>query len=206
MFVRVEFGIIFGNIEVLLILKYVLMKYIKPLLLALVIAFSSCSSVKVAVDYDSKVDFEKYKTFAFYKTGIDKAEISDLDKKRILRVIEAELSLLGMVKSENPDMLVSIFTKSREKVNVNQMNNFGYGFGWGWNPWMWNGANNNNINISQYTEGTLFIDFIDKEKKELVWQGVGTGALKIQNREKKEERIKEFVKEIVSRFPPGKNK
>jgi hypothetical protein len=30
--------------------------------------------------------------------------------------------------------------------------------------------------------------------------------LKIQNREKKEARIKEFVKEIVSKFPPGKNK
>tara|TARA_R110000822_G_scaffold121747_1_gene255646 strand:- start:407 stop:952 length:546 start_codon:yes stop_codon:yes gene_type:complete len=181
------------------------MKYIKPLLLVLVIAFSSCSAVKVAVDYDAKVDFKKYKTFAFYKTGIDKAVISDLDKKRILRAIEAELILLGMAKSENPDMLVSIFTKSREKVNVNQYNNFGYGFGWGWNPWMRNGMNNN-VNISQYTEGTLFIDFIDKEKKELVWQGVGTGALKTQNREKKEARIKEFVKEIVSRFPPEKNK
>jgi hypothetical protein len=101
------------------------MKFIKPLLLTLVILFSSCSAVKVAVDYDRKVDFKKYKTFAFYKTGIDKAEISDLDKKRILRAIESELSLLGMVKSENPDMLVSIFTKSREKVNVNQNNNFG---------------------------------------------------------------------------------
>jgi hypothetical protein len=109
------------------------------------------------------------------------------------------------VKSENPDMLVSIFTKSREKVNVNQNNNFGYGFGWGWNPWMGNGMNNN-VNISQYTEGTLFIDFIDKQKKELVWQGVGTGALKIQNLEKKEARVKAFVKEIVSRFPPQKNK
>lgn len=87
-------------------------------------------------------------------------------------------------------------------MNVNQNNNLGYGFGWGWNPWMWNG--NNNINVSQYTEGTLFIDFIDKNKKELVWQGVGTGALKVQNREKKEERIKEFVKEIVSKFPPEK--
>jgi hypothetical protein len=181
------------------------MKYIKPLLLALVIAFSSCSAVKVAVDYDAKVNFEKYNTFAFYKTGIDKAAISDLDKKRILRAIEVELTLLGMAKSDNPDMLVSIFTKSREKVNVNQNNNFGYGFGWGWNPWMWNGMNNN-VNVSQYTEGTLFIDFIDKEKKELVWQGVGTGALKTQNRKKKEERIKEFVNEIVSRFPPGKNK
>lgn len=181
------------------------MKLIKPLLLTLVILFSSCSAVKVAVDYDRKVDFKKYKTFAFYKTGIDKAEISDLDKKRILRAIESELSLLGLVKSENPDMLVSIFTKSREKVNVNQNNNFGYGFGWGWNPWMGNGMNNN-VNISQYTEGTLFIDFIDKQKKELVWQGVGTGALKIQNLEKKEARVKAFVKEIVSRFPPQKNK
>lgn len=181
------------------------MKFIKPLLLTLVILFSSCSAVKVAVDYDRRVDFKKYKTFAFYKTGIDKAEISDLDKKRILRAIESELSLLGLVKSENPDMLVSIFTKSREKVNVNQNNNFGYGFGWGWNPWMGNGMNNN-VNISQYTEGTLFIDFIDKQKKELVWQGVGTGALKIQNLEKKEARVKAFVKEIVSRFPPQKNK
>lgn len=182
------------------------MKFLKPLLLMLVIVFASCSSVRVATDYDTKVDFNKYKTYAFYKTGIDKAEISDLDKKRILRAIEVELTLLGLTKSSNPDMLVSIFTKSREKVNVNQNNNFGYGFGWGWNPWMMGNGMNNNVNVSQYTEGTLFIDFIDKEKKELVWQGVGTGALKIQNREKKEARIKEFVKEIVSRFPPGKNK
>ncbi|AUC85291.1 DUF4136 domain-containing protein [Polaribacter sp. ALD11] len=181
------------------------MKLLKPFMLFLAIALSSCSSVKVATDYDTKVDFNKYKTYAFYKTGIDKAKISDLDKKRILRAIEAELSILGMTKSTNPDMLVSIFTKSREKVNVNQNNNFGYGFGWGWNPWMNNGMNRN-VNVSQYTEGTLFIDFIDKERKELVWQGVGTGALKTQNREKKEARIKEFVKEIVSRFPPGKNK
>jgi hypothetical protein len=185
--------------------KPVIMKYIKFLLLALVIVFASCSSVKVITDYDAKVDFNQYKTYAFYKTGIDKAKISDLDKKRILRAIEAELSILGMIKSENPDMLVSIFTKSREKVNVQQNNNFGYGFGWGWNPWMWNGMDRN-LNISQFTEGTLFIDFIDKDKKELFWQGIGTGALRIQNREKKDVRIKEFVKEIVSKFPPDKTK
>jgi hypothetical protein len=162
--------------------------------------------VKVVSDYDAKVDFTKYKTFAFFKPGIDKAKISDLDKKRILRAIESELLALGFTKSETPDMLVSIFTKSREKVNVNQnQNNFGYGYGWGWNPWMMNGMNNN-VNISQYTEGTLFIDFIDTEKKELVWQGIGTGALRMENRDKKEIRINEFVKEIISRFPPGSEK
>jgi hypothetical protein len=175
------------------------------LLLLSIILLYSCNSVKVVTDYDSKTDFNQYKTFAFFKPEIDKAKISDLDKKRILRAIESELLAKGFTKSNNPDMLVGIFTKSREKVNVNQNNNFGYGFGWGFNPY-WGGGMNNNVNVSQFTEGTLFIDFIDKEKKELVWQGIGTGALKIQNREKKELRIKEFVKEIISRFPPGQEK
>ena len=181
------------------------MKKFTPFLYVLAFVLTSCSSIKVATDYDTKVNFSKYKTFAFFKPGIDKADVSDLDKKRILRAIESELLAQGFTKSDNPDMLVSIFTKSRQKINVNQNNNFGYGFGWGWNPWMWNGMNNN-VNVSQTTEGTLFVDFIDKEKKELVWQGIGTGALRIQNREKKEERIKLYVAEIISRFPPGKEK
>ena len=174
------------------------MKTIKLSSLILFLSLCSCNSIKVVTDYDTKVDFNKYKTFAFYKTGIDKADISDLDKKRILRAIEFELESRGFVKSTNPDLLVGIFTKSRERVNVNQNNNFAWG--WGWNPWIWGG--NNNINVNQYTEGTLFIDFIDKEKKELIWQGIGTGALRLENREKKEERIKEFVKEIIAQFPP----
>jgi len=160
--------------------------------------------VKVLADYNENVDFKNYKTFAFYKPGIDKSDISDLDKKRILRAISSELKAKGFTKSENPDMLVSIFTKSREKVNVNQ-NNFGYGFGWGWNPWMMNGMQNN-MSISQYSEGTLFIDFIDRKKKELIWQGVGTGALRMQSREKKELRIKEFVNEILAKYPPVTSK
>jgi hypothetical protein len=176
------------------------MKIHKIVLLLSVILLSSCSAIRVTSDYDDSIDFSQYRTYAFYKPEIDKAKISDLDKKRILRAIEFELEAKGFVKSSNPDMLVGIFTKSQERVNVNQNNNFGWGFGWGWNPWIWGG---NNINVNQYTEGTLFIDFIDKEKKELIWQGVGSGALRLENREKKEERIREFVKEIIARFPPG---
>ncbi|PQJ76034.1 DUF4136 domain-containing protein [Polaribacter gangjinensis] len=174
------------------------------ILFTAVILLSACSAIKVTTDYDIQVDFTKYKTFAFYKPSIDKADVSDLDKKRILRALETELLAKGFIKSENPDMLVSFFTKSRERVDVNQSNvGFGWGWGWGWNPWMMNGGMNN-VNVSQFTEGTLFVDFIDKEKKELIWQGIGTGALRNENRDKKEERIKEFVKEIVSRFPPEK--
>jgi hypothetical protein len=163
----------------------------------------SCNSVKVTSDYDSKVNFKSYKTFAFYKPEIDRAKISDLDKKRILRAIEVALLEKGFTKSNAPDMLVGIFAKSREKVNINQNQN-NQGFGWRWNPWMMNGLNSN-IQVSQFSEGTLFIDFIDTTKKELIWQGIGSGALKTQNREKKEIRIKEFVAEIMTQFPPESN-
>jgi hypothetical protein len=178
------------------------MKILKLLFLLCLVILTSCSSVKVVTDYDTKVDFTSYKTFAFYKKGIDKASVSDLDKKRIMRAVEAELLAKGFSKSVNPDILVSIFTKSREQVNVSD-NNIGIGWGWGYNPWFYGRTN---ININQYTEGTLFIDFIDKNTNELIWQGIGSGAMKMSNIEKKEERINEFVYEIISTYPPGLKK
>ncbi|NND09783.1 MAG: DUF4136 domain-containing protein [Flavobacteriaceae bacterium] len=169
--------------------------------LLLFIVVSSCSSVRVATDYDSKADFNQYKTFAFFKTGIDKAEISDLDKRRILRAIESELLAKGYSKSETPDILVSIFTKSSERVNVYN-NAWGMGgWGWGgWGPWGW-GFNQQPM-VTTSTQGTLYIDLIDANKKELIWQGMGTGYL-AQGREKKEARIKEFVAKVMAKYPPG---
>ena len=176
------------------------LKLLPAILLLMVV--SSCTSVRVASDYDKNANFNDYKTFAFFKTGIDKAEISDLDKRRILRAIEAELLAKGFTKSENPDMLVSLFTKSREKVNIYN-NGWGpYGYGWGWSPWYWGGYGYGGTSVSTSTEGVLYIDLIDAKKKELVWQGMGTGYLS-KNMEKKEERINEFVSKIMEKYPPG---
>ena len=175
------------------------MKILKFAPLLLLIIFTSCSSVKVYTDYDKNADFSQYKTFAFYKPGVDKVEISDLDKKRVLKSIEAELVAKGFVKSETPDLLINFFTKSREQVDVNTFNSgWGYGWGWGWNPWMWGG---NQTSVTRTTNGTLFIDLIDAKKKELIWQGEGEGEI-FRNQDKKEERIQEFVKKILEKYPP----
>lgn len=175
--------------------------------LALLILVTSCSSVRVAADYDKNAKFSDYKTFAFYKTGIDKAEISDLDKRRILRAIEAELLAKGYTKSQNPDLLISLFTKSQQRVDVYN-NAWGIG-GWGWGGWgPWGGFGPgwgwgwNQPTVSTRTQGTLFIDLIDANKKELIWQGMGSGYL-TRNMEKKEARIKEFVTKIMEKYPPG---
>ncbi|MBQ0907915.1 DUF4136 domain-containing protein [Flavobacterium sp. F-328] len=175
------------------------MKTIKLLSVLFVFVLASCASVRVQSDFDSKVDFSQYKTYAFHKNGIDKVEISQLDKKRILNAIDVELSAKGMTKSENPDLLVNIFTKERERIDVNQFNmGWGYGWGWGWNPFLWGG---NNTFASSSVEGTLFIDLIDAKKKELIWQGEGIGNI-TQNRGNKEKRISEFVNQILAQFPP----
>ena len=176
-------------------------------LLVLLLVITSCSSVKVAADYDKNANFGEYKTFAFFKNGIDKAEINDLDKRRILRAIEAALLSKGYTKSENPDLLVSLFTKSQQRVDI--YNNTwgmgawgwggygpygGYGPGWGWGY--------NQPTVSTSTQGTLYIDLIDANKKELIWQGMGTGYLS-KKMDKKEEQIKEFVTKILEKYPPG---
>ena len=172
------------------------MKTLKLIPVVLLFVISSCSSVRVNADYDKKANFSNYKTYAYLKNSIDKAEISDLDKKRILRSIDQVMSSKGFSKSENPDMIVSIFTKERERVDVYN-NNWGWGWGWGWNPW-W-GMNMSSVSVTP--EGTLFIDIIDAKSKELIWQGEGSGYL-TKNTNKKEERIMEFVSKILAQYPP----
>ena len=56
--------------------------------------------------------------------------------------------------------------------------------------------------VTSTPEGTLFIDLIDKEKNELVWQGIGKGDLIMTTVEKKEARIKEIVTKILAQYPP----
>lgn len=176
------------------------MKALKFLPLILLFILTSCSSVKVNQDYDKNADFSQYKTFAYHKSGINKVEISDLDKRRILRSIDEIMATKGFTKSENPDVIVNFFTKEREQVDVNQFNaGWGYGWGFGWNPWIWGGR----TSVNRYTEGTLTIDIIDAKKKELIWQGQGEGVL-TKNVDKKDEKIKEFVSKILEQYPPKK--
>jgi hypothetical protein len=181
------------------------MKTIKTLSVLLLFILSSCgSSINVYSDFDKSTDFSQYKTYAFHKKSIDKVQISELDKKRILQAIDSELGKKGMTKSDTPDLLINIFTKEREEVDVNQYYN-GWGYGYGWRgygygyPYYWGGY----PYVSTSVEGTLFIDFIDTKKNELVWQGEGVGYL-TQDRSKKEAVINEFVAKILMQYPPVK--
>ena len=165
----------------------------KLLILLVSLTYLSCSSVRVSSDYNSEINFSSYKTYAFSKKGIDKAQINELDKKRILKALEIELSSLGLRKNSiDPDVVVSIFTVANEEININNSYNYlGYSYG----PWY-------DFNYSNYstTQGTLYIDIIDYKKNELVWQGIGKGYIS-EDSSKKEEQIKSFVNKILLQYP-----
>ena len=168
-------------------------KLIKLFSLLLVLNTLSCSSVRVSADYDKEINFKDYSSFAFSKNGIDKVKINDLDKKRILKAIEVELSALGIKKNAiQPDLIVNIFTSVNQEISFHNSNNH---FGYGWGPWY------NYNNIYNSTQGLLYIDFIDFKKNQLIWQGKGKGYIS-ENTSKKEEQIKLIVNKILLQYPP----
>lgn len=168
-----------------------------PFIIALIF-LTSCQSVRVITDYDKVAPFKSYKTFGFHKEGVDRAEISDLDKRRILKAIETTLLEKGFAKSDTPDLLVNFFTKEKQQVNIynNNFNSFGWGMGWGWGPYF-----GTQYNVSSSAQGTLYIDLIDANRKELIWQGIGRGNLTTSVKYK-DERINAFVASILKEYPP----
>ena len=167
-------------------------------LISLILA--SCGSVRVASDYDSEADFSKYKTFAFYKSGIDKVEISDIDKKRILKSIQSSLLNKGLTINEKPDVLINISTKSSENIYID--NTFYSPYYTGWYPNY--GRGHRQVAYST-SEGALYIDVIDTKTKQLIWQGKGTGVLSSSKKTNRDVLVSSFVTKILEVYPPEIN-
>ena len=168
------------------------MKTFKTLLMlyTVVLALTGCSSLRTASDYDKNVDFSTYKTYNFYDKGIERVRLNNLDKRRLMAAVEAEMNAKGFVKADKPSMLVNLVVVGREKTDVY---NSGFG-GWGW------GGGPTYVN--QYIEGTIIIDFLDPDKKILFWHGRGSG-FNLDNLNKREERLYTGVREILAQYPPN---
>ena len=171
------------------------------LLIAFATILTSCNSIRVSSDYNEEINFTEFKTYAFSKSGIDKVEINDIDKKRILRAIDVELYNKGYRKSSiEPDFLINFFTKTNKKIDYYPSNNYyGYAVPYGG---MGHYASSWYLNSFSYNEGVLFIDIIDRNKNELVWQGIGKGYIYNDKPDNKNEKIKAMVNKILLQFPP----
>lgn len=163
----------------------------------MLLAFTSCNTVRVTSDYDRSANFDQYKTFAFHQNGLKDLKMNDLDKRRVVDAITNTLQSKGMTAAQYEtaaDMIINISAKNKTRVDVDPW----YDPWWGWGP-MWGGQQR----VTQYKEGTLILDFVDRRNNTLVWQGVGEG-LNVSDIENKAEKIPIAVAEILAKYPPSK--
>ena len=165
--------------------------------ISVVLILFSCSSINVSYDYDKDTNFTAFKTYGYTPEALALG-IGDLNRDRLLKAIDAEMTSRGFTKSDTPDALVDLIVKAQERTQATATNTGGYYGRYGWGG----GMSTTTINYDQYVDGTLFVNFINKSTEKMVWQGRATKTLdENASPQKRESNINNAVKMIFAKFP-----
>jgi hypothetical protein len=129
---------------------------------------------------------------------VEGSSVSGLVAQRIRKAVDAELEKEGLAVTEgDPDLLVAFHTGVKDKINVTD-----WGYSYGDYYWGWGGRQ---IDVYQYQQGSLVVDLIDFQTKELVWRGWAQKTLDENPTPQKTDRtIQEAVSKMFQRYPPKK--
>lgn len=166
------------------------------------------SKPTIETDYDHTVDFSQYKTYAFFNPmGIENPNYSSIYGSIFRQAISKEMESRGYVKSDNPDLLINVSGRLQEKTKVTTTSDpymaggyYGYRRG-AYGAWGGYGYGTQ-TNVSQYTEGTVNVDMVDRKQKRMVWEGVAVGRVN-EKRSNEETRtnINNGIKEMFAAYP-----
>ena len=141
--------------------------------LAIVSAFALPIAAKTTIDFDPRIDFSRFRTFA-YIGGVENLVAiqmnPDLINIRFHHMVARELEKKGLHEvnpGQNPDLLVRYWANPETQVDVAVMGNWGpYGPYIG-NDWA---SVYSAVTSSSRNMGTLILDMIDPKAKALVWR------------------------------------
>jgi hypothetical protein len=172
---------------------------------------AACSTLSVKTDFDPAADFTALHTYNWFPNAPSAGEASgdplynnSLLDQRVRRGAEAAMLEKGFKKVQKldaPDFYVQTRMRIQERVTSSGADlGLAYGGGYGYGPFA--GYAGPGLMVSQYTEGTLILDFIEPLRKVLLWRGYATNAF--DSPEVSEEKLQNVVKEILKKFPPEK--
>lgn len=178
------------------------------LLLATSIAtlFTNCSPVTVTTDYDTSAPFKKYQTYALTPAAQGQS-LSPSSEAALRDTLRTELSKKGLIekKSGKPDLAITRHAFTQDKLSIQEYTDWGYNSVGGTWPYRygyygaWTGAPRTYVDVSQYTQGTLILDFVDTKTNKLVFRG--TGSALVGNPKSNADRIREAVIRIAASWP-----
>ena len=162
---------------------------------------TACSTVSVTTDYDHSAFFAQYRSYSLVPST-EEIPLSPSSEAAFREALSTNLSKHGLSEiAENADLHVIRHVWTKEKLAVYQSADWGYaGVPYGYGRYgMWSGAPRYYTDVSQYTEGTLMLDFVDAKTQKLVFRGIATGT--VSDPETNAKRIREAVEKIVQDFP-----
>lgn len=167
------------------------------ILIALVL--NACSSVSVTTDFDHSTQFTQYRTYTLVPSS-DPVGLSPSSESALQETLRSSLALHGITENnDNADLHIVRHLSSKDKLVVYPS---GAGMPYRYGRYgMWVGAPYYPADVSQYTEGTLILDFVDAKTRKLVFRGIGTSVL--SDPATNAARIREAVNKIVQAYPNG---
>jgi hypothetical protein len=174
-------------------------------LLALLALGGCASGPNVTTDRDPGVDLSAYRTFGFLQPlSTDRHGYSTLASRRLKQATRRELERRGYRYVEsNPELLVNFNVNVRERHEVRSDPNplrygyFGYRYGL-YDPW---GGYPSDVYTVTYKVGTVAVDLVDAQRKQLVWQGMVEGRVPEKEMHNPSGTIDQVIAQIFTKFP-----
>lgn len=177
------------------------------LVLGAVLAGAGAAAAQsVSTNYDTSVDFSKYKTYHW--VDIEGATYpNQLQDLMIRNAIDSTLKMKGLVRQDSGtvSLYVGYQLATSQQTQWNAYGTGGGGYGWRGGAAM--GGGMATATSSTVTEGTLAVDLYDPAMKQLVWQSTATKQLNpSSNAAKNQSNMQKATDKMFKNYPPTPGK
>ncbi len=174
--------------------------------LSLLLLLAACASTpRVATQADPSADFGRYRSFAFYSPlALEQHGYTTITSNRVRAAVRAQMEARGYAYDEaKPDLWVNLNAYMQDKTRVTTLPEVDYDYYYSYRargyvavPY-WR----DRTDVHQYTEGTLNIDLVDVQRRQLVWEGVAVGTVGRADPQRRGEQIDAAVAAMFAKFP-----
>jgi hypothetical protein len=170
------------------------------------LAIIGCTSgPDIRADYDRAADFGKYRSYGFVaQAGTDEGDFKSLSTQMLQNAASRQMEARGYTRSDNPDLVINFKGQLEEKTDIESTPAPYYGPGWGYGGWggaYWGGWGGTEVTTRRYNVGTLVMDVVDREKRQVVYQGGIEGVVTREMMQNREATITAAVEHIFSKYP-----
>lgn len=170
-------------------------------LAALILAGCATTGPAVTSNANPDKDFESLKTFNFIRPlSTDRANGARTPiSTQLISSMRNELESRGLQQSDSPELWINFYINAESRMqvrNVPTASSFHHYRRGRYSAWQ-----NYQTVVTQYTQGTLAIDFIYTATNVLAWEGAADGRLRQNLNDFSQEQIDAIVAAVMVEFP-----